>query len=124
LEEFNHVFINNYNSNSELESELESESVTNNQFNITPVLNIDILNAEDAEDADCECGICLESNISLKQMVKLNCEHAFCSGCIVRVLETTSVDKVPTCAFCRAGITDIETNCVEVYGAISEFCNV
>jgi hypothetical protein len=54
----------------------------------------------------------------------LNCKHTFCSGCIVRVLETTSVDKVPTCAFCRAGITDIETNCVEVYGAISEFCNI
>jgi len=131
LEEFNQVFINNYNSNSELESELESESVTKNQFNITPILNIDILNADtedaedaDTEDADCECGICLESNISLKQMVKLNCEHAFCSGCVVRVLETTSVDKVPTCAFCRASITDIETNCVEVYGAISEFCNI
>jgi hypothetical protein len=133
LEEFNQVFINNFNSESGLESELESglesgleselESVTNSKFNITPVLNIDILNAEDAE-CECECGICLESNIALKQMVKLNCEHSFCSGCIVRVLETTSVDKVPTCAFCRASITDIETNCVEVYGAISEFCNI
>ena len=129
LEEFNQVFINNFNSESGLESGLESESVINSKFNITPILNIDILNAdaedaEHAEDADCECGICLESNITLKQMVKLNCEHAFCSGCIVRVLETTSVDKVPTCAFCRASITDIETNCVEVYGAISEFCNI
>jgi hypothetical protein len=116
LEEFNQVFINNYNFN----SESELESVINSKFNITSVLNIDILNAE----CECECGICLETNIALKQMVKLNCEHSFCSGCIVRVLETTSVDKVPKCAFCRADITNIETNCVEGYGAISEFCNI
>jgi hypothetical protein len=116
LEEFNQVFINNYNFN----SESELESVINSKFNITSVLNIDILNAE----CECECGICLETNITFKNMVKLNCEHSFCSGCIVRVLETTSVDKVPKCAFCRADITEIETNCVEGYGAISEFCNI
>jgi hypothetical protein len=116
LEEFNRVFINNYNFN----SESELESVINSKFNITSVLNIDILNAE----CECECGICLETNITFKNMVKLNCEHSFCSGCIVRVLETTSVDKVPKCAFCRADITEIETNCVEGYGAISEFCNI
>jgi|LauGreDrversion4_2_1035121.scaffolds.fasta_scaffold24534_4 hypothetical protein len=118
LEEFNEAVING------------SGSIINNNFNITPVLNIAILNDEDSiEDESkldatiCECGICLEDNITLKQMVKLNCEHSFCSGCIVRVLETTSVDKVPTCAFCRAGITDIETNCLDIYGKISEFCN-
>ena len=120
LDEFNQAFINNSESESELES--ESESVINSKFNITPVLNIDA--TEDECECECECGICLESNITLKQMVKFNCQHSFCSGCIVRVLETTLVDVVPTCAFCRANITDIETNCLENYEAILAFCNI
>lgn len=122
LHEFNQAFINN--SESELESELES--VINSKFNITPVLNIDATEDEcECEcEYECECGICLESNITLKQMVKLNCQHSFCSDCIVRVLETTLVDVVPTCAFCRANITDIETNCLENYEAILTFCNI
>lgn len=75
-------------------------------------------------NTDCECGICLEHNIEKKNMVSLNCKHSFCCNCVVRVLEMTSPSKTPCCAFCRAGITDIETSSSDNYTRLAEFCNI
>ena len=60
----------------------------------------------------------------LENIVKLNCNHQFCCSCIVSVLETNNVDKVPICALCRADITTIEVNSGDNYNVISGFCNM
>lgn len=107
-------------------------NATNNvstKFNISVILDTNLdtsynTSSDTSSNTDCECGICLEHNIEKKNMVNLNCKHSFCCNCIVRVLEMTSPSKTPCCAFCRAGITDIETSSSDNYTQLAEFCNI
>ena len=99
---------------------LVANTNTNKKFNITPVL--DFTHTPEELENECECGICLESNIKLQNMTKLNCEHSFCGDCITRVLQTTAINKPPNCALCRAHITTIEINSQDKYDAILEYC--
>jgi len=99
---------------------LVANNNTNKKFNITPVL--DFTHTPEELENECECGICLESNIKLQNMTKLNCEHSFCGDCITRVLQTTAINKPPNCALCRAHITTIEINSQDKYDAILEYC--
>jgi len=99
---------------------LVANTNTNKKFNITPVL--DFSHTPEELENECECGICLESNIKLQNMTKLNCEHSFCGDCITRVLQSTPTTKHPNCALCRAHITTIEINSQDKYDAILEYC--
>lgn len=107
---------------------INATNATNNasaKFNISLILDVSQNTSSDtSSNTDCECGICLEHNVEKKNMVKLNCKHSFCSDCVVRVLEMTSPSKTPCCAFCRAGITDIETSSSDNYTRLAEFCNI
>jgi hypothetical protein len=54
------------------------------------------------ENNENECGICLCVQDS---MVKLNCMHMFCSGCITQQVKLTP--SVSKCGFCRTSISKI-----------------
>ena len=71
------------------------------QLNIIPIFKID----SDAENK-CDCAICLEDDLSVKDFVTLNCCHKFCKNCFNNHL---SYAQMPTskCALCRENILSI-----------------
>ena len=56
------------------------------------------------------CGICMSDEIPLAKMVKTSCNHEYCDACITQIICTK-----PRCAFCRADITKICVNSLDVY---------
>lgn len=55
----------------------------------------------------CDCSICFE-NYEKEEFVKLNCNHEFCSVCLIETIKAAKSNN-PRCAFCRADITKIVT---------------
>ena len=133
---YNNIIINNNDIIRNLIQEFNQAANTNsdsdsNKYNITAVLqetcNKETCNKETCNKETCNketCYICLDDEVKLENIVKLNCNHQFCCSCIVSVLETNNVDKVPICALCRADITTIEVNSGDNYNVISGFCNM
>lgn len=61
---------------------------------------------EEESETPCECNICYES-FNVTNFVKLNCEHEFCKDCLKKSMKACGRLKTPTCAYCRAQITNI-----------------
>jgi hypothetical protein len=68
-----------------------------------------------------ECSICYE-NIKPNKMVKLNCNHHFCSSCIIRILKTNINNPICKCALCRNKITTFETSKISIYDKLLRYC--
>jgi len=80
------------------------------KFNIAR--NVEQLEEQQCEEK-CECAICYEESIPKKHSITLNCKHQFCKDCFKGCLKSTPVNKdLPSCALCRADISEI-TVCSE-----------
>jgi len=53
-----------------------------------------------------ECPICFDM-YNIEKNVYTNCNHSFCAECIKKHLDTFLDKPVPTCAICRADITEL-----------------
>jgi len=71
-------------------------------FNITGTV---VLLDENKSEEICDCAICYEEEMQVKNFVTLNCQHKFCKDCLKNSFK--SVQRVPTCALCRSEITTI-----------------
>lgn len=88
------------------------------KYNIRPLL----VYLEDEEGIE-ECAICYES-VSSIDLVKLNCSHAFCGGCIKGTLKAyNNIYCGPACALCRAPMTSFSVKNPKIYNLVSEHCN-
>jgi len=98
----------------------DNDSNDSNRFNITAIFEqIDL--KQDAEI--CDCAICYEDNIPKKNFVRLNCQHEFCKDCFKSSVKNTPYNKyMPTCALCRADITEITIHDESVKDDLAEFC--
>jgi hypothetical protein len=61
---------------------------------------------------DCDCCICMESNISSK-ICQLNCGHKFCADCTLENVRRNY--KSPLCPLCRTNIITITVQTQETY---------
>lgn len=90
----------------------------NQIFNITgSVVFLDEIKSAEI----CDCAICYEEELQLKNFVTLNCEHKFCKDCFKQSLR--SVQSVPTCALCRAEITTIIVHDESIKDDLKELMN-
>lgn len=105
---------------SEQDNEEEEEKVeATDKFNI----NTTIEQIEEKQCTEiCECAICYEDGIPKKHQVTLNCKHQFCKDCFKGCLKSTPVYKdLPTCALCRADISEITVHCESVKSEFDEY---
>ena len=102
--------------------------IFNNSFNqnieeIVPTIKLNIasnmdctLFDEDTKITD-ECSICLEE-IEQCKFVKLNCNHTFCKGCVIKTIKTNNRSTL-CCALCRSEISSITAGDFDVQCEIS-----
>ena len=90
------------------------------KFNIDTI--IEEIDEKQVGDEICECAICYEDDIPKKHRVTLNCKHQFCKDCIKVCLKITT-KEFPTCALCRANISEIKVHNEEVKNEFAEFVN-
>ena len=119
-------YINDYNLLSPLSLHIISNVLTSGYYNDTTEtkFNITINIGDEQQDGDetCECGICYEDGIPKKYQVTLNCKHQICKDCFKGCLKNTSARReFPTCAFCRANISEITVHSEEVKTEFSEY---
>ena len=92
------------------------------KYNIIPVFASENINIE---TINCECCICLDNEVNMNNIVKLNCMHQFCCNCVVTTIKKhNNMYKEPSCALCREIIIDIEVNNLDNYNIVSQFCNI
>ena len=104
---------------------LSSDYHNNTTNNTTTKFNITINIQEQVGDDICECGICYEDGIPKKHQVTLNCKHQICKDCFKGCLKnTTTRREFPTCAFCRANISEITLHSEEVKSEFDEYLTV
>jgi hypothetical protein len=93
-----------------------SNSNTNKKFKINIVMekgNKDaMVEGEGEREGENECCICMDDQIKYCNIIKLNCQHQFCSGCIATTLKKHNrfSDTNPCCALCRVTMTQINVN--------------
>lgn len=99
-----------------------NENAIIKKYNITPVFTSEQIHLE---QINCECCICLDNEVNMNNIVKLNCSHQFCCNCVVTTIKKHSnMYKEPSCALCRETIVDIEVNNLDNYNIVSQFCNI
>ena len=99
-----------------------NENAIIKKYNITPVFTSEQIHLE---KINCECCICLDNEVNMNNIVKLNCSHQFCCDCVVTTIKKHSnMYKEPSCALCRETIVDIEVNNLDNYNIVSQFCNI
>jgi len=65
-----------------------------------------------------DCNICYDTKDHY-EFVKLNCEHEFCSKCVIETIKMCeNTNKQPFCGFCRKDIDMIQTRSEEVKAEI------
>ena len=74
-----------------------------------PVIKI-ALDVSKSTDQVGSCGICLTDDIPIAKTVQTSCKHEYCDACITQIIR-----RKPCCAFCRADITRICVNSLDVY---------
>jgi hypothetical protein len=103
-------------------ADIASTIETIKKYNITPVITNEQINLE---QINCECCICLDNEVNMNNIVKLNCSHQFCCNCVVSAIKKhNNMYKEPSCALCRETIVNIEVNNLDNYNIISQFCNI
>lgn len=65
------------------------------EYNNRPVLSTKCIKKTEIKTNE-ECSVCLDDNISTRNMFWFNCNHGVCSSCITRLL-ITSNNKCPLC---------------------------
>ena len=99
-----------------------NENAIIKKYNITPVFTSEQIHLE---KINCECCICLDNEVNMNNIVKLNCMHQFCCNCVVTTIKKhNNMYKEPSCALCREIIIDIEVNNLDNYNIVSQFCNI
>ena len=91
----------------------------NQKFTITT--SVEVLDENKLEET-CECAICYEEELLVKTFVTLNCQHKFCKDCLKNSLK--SVQSIPTCALCRAEITNIIVHNDNIKDEFKELMNL
>ena len=118
-------YINDYNLLSPLSLHIISVALSSGYYDDTTETKFNItINVQEQQVGDelCECGICYEDGILKKYQVTLNCKHQICKDCFKGCLKNTSARKeVPTCAFCRANISEITVHSEEVKTEFNDF---
>ena len=91
----------------------------NQSFNIAGKV---VLLDENKTEEICDCAICYEEELQMKNFVTLNCQHKFCKDCLKNSFK--SVQRVPTCALCRAEITNIIVHNDNIKDEFKELMNL
>lgn len=69
-----------------------------------------------------DCVICYD-NVSCMDLVKLSCNHEFCSSCIKNTLKYhNNIHNNPSCALCRKTMLCFTVKNIETYDSIAEHC--
>ena len=91
----------------------------NSRFNITAIVEqIDLTQGDEI----CECAICYDDALPKKNFVTLNCNHQFCKDCFKSSVKNTPHNKyMPTCALCRADISEITVHDESVKDELADF---
>ena len=92
------------------------ELIINDTYNL--ITTVEALKKEDQWKIQ-ECAICFD-DFQNKKLVKLNCEHKFCSDCMVKLFKTGG-NCVPRCALCRTDISSIVTYSKTIEKKFEEF---
>ena len=64
-----------------------------------------------------ECPICLDHK-QVFDNVQLNCNHSFCTTCIIKHIDVTKKNASPNCPLCRTDIKMFEVKSVETYNLL------
>jgi hypothetical protein len=91
----------------------------NQSFNIAGKV---VLLDENKSEEICDCAICYEEELQMKNFVTLNCEHKFCKDCLKNTFK--NVERVPKCALCRAEITNIIVHNDNIKDEFKELMNL
>ena len=72
---------------------------------------------EPEEISECECGVCLNSEVRNSKMVLLtDCGHSVCDDCLSGMAECVSCNLV--CPYCREDIDNVEVQSSESFGLL------
>jgi hypothetical protein len=98
---------------------LSLQNDNNSRFNITAIVEqIDLKQGDEI----CECAICYDDVLPKKNFVILNCQHQFCKDCFKSSVKNTPYNKyMPTCALCRADVTEITIHDESVKDELADF---
>lgn len=64
-----------------------------------------------------ECAICLDDK-QVFDNVYLNCNHSFCTDCIINHIDITKKNASPNCPLCRTDIKMFEVKSIETYNLL------
>jgi hypothetical protein len=72
------------------------------------------------------CCICMNDEINCDNMVTLNCQHQFCSECVVSIFSkhNKGCESGPCCSLCRCEMKQIHVNDVDVLAQLEHFCSM
>lgn len=91
--------------------------------NANSKLNV-LCNVNNDENEDihklCECNICYEEK-EVKNFVKLNCNHEFCSGCIINQVKARQSTPTICCAMCRTEVKEIQCRTNDIKSEFNEY---
>jgi hypothetical protein len=97
------------------------------KYNINVELSTD-LDLVDKVGSCCigSCCICMNDEIKCDNMVTLNCQHEFCSDCIVSLLNKHNNSGMtgPCCALCRTEMKQFHVNNADVLAQLRQFCSM
>jgi hypothetical protein len=101
----------------------EENSITDSFSNDKFPINTNVEEIDEQQGTEiCECAICYEDNIPKKHQVTLNCKHQFCKDCFKGCLKSSPVYKdLPSCALCRADISEITVHSESVKSDFGDF---
>jgi hypothetical protein len=72
-----------------------------------------------------ECAICMEDKCSTNDKVKMNCNHSFCSSCVIELVNDANIkNKDPICALCRSECSKLKVNNEETLKKFEGMMNI
>jgi hypothetical protein len=91
--------------------------------NANSKLNV-LCNVNNDENEDihklCECSICYEEK-EVKNYVKLNCSHKFCSSCIINQVKARQLTPTICCALCRTEVKEFQCRTNDIKEQLNEY---
>jgi hypothetical protein len=88
--------------------------------------NINIALSTEFVDKVGSCCICMNDEINYDNMVTLNCQHQFCSECVVSIFSKHNkwCGSGPCCSLCRCEMKQIHVNTADVLAQLGHFCSI